>query len=425
MIQKAYLLNREWLEDYQAKESEEFEIYKKKFVLAGKPILENPYPRKERFPKLREPVANLFTRNIWSQIPLFGSSIIPLMPYTKEKLISMYGLSNERGIEQLAELARTGKLCFVLGSSPLSFAELDYLEPILKEFNPPYVSSLSKLVFDQSLMLKYEEEYRACIYPNFVPLISFIQRHESSSHIDHLLGAYAVDYAVLRALGYDDNAQELLNLMIDDPGAAYDLYTIYGALIANPFTNPISLTYGAISNIDKSYLIPKETSSRTDYEGIKKITNSRMIGSEIGQFLLKKLTFLPESYEACLDVIARYKQEDLESVLKALQDGCMKNDVDLVTKKTLDAEMILDNLWKDARMSNLTRGINFGFSIGLGVVGAIIGGPIGGVGGLLAGLGFSNLDKAIPKFSGKLAKTIVPNHLVAINDFKEKYRVPS
>ena len=75
-------------------------------------------------------------------------------------------------------------------------------------------------------------------------------------------------------------------------------------------------------------------------------------------------------------------------------------------------------------MSALGKGLSIGCSIGLGLVGLMATQPEMGIGGLLAGLGFNVIDSQFnPKMSSKLAQRLMPNHLVAIHNFKEKHNL--
>lgn len=84
-----YRMDKEFLEDYTAKEQEEIEKYHKK-ILNGSINLEEQYPPKSRFNKINDPVGRVIpNKSIWPQIPLFGSSIVSLMPVKKNEFSSL------------------------------------------------------------------------------------------------------------------------------------------------------------------------------------------------------------------------------------------------------------------------------------------------------------------------------------------------
>jgi len=112
--------------------------------------------------------------------------------------------------------------------------------------------------------------------------------------------------------------------------------------------------------------------------------------------------------------------------LGAIKKGCSEQNIDLVDAKKNELSIIFDNLWKDStKISKLSQGISYGFTLTLGFVGTLITLPVGGWGGLLSSLGYKILeDKIAPAIPDKLAKVLSPSYLVSINDFKQKYRIP-
>jgi hypothetical protein len=65
--------------------------------------------------------------------------------------------------------------------------------------------------------------------------------------------------------------------------------------------------------------------------------------------------------------------------------------------------------------------------IGPAVLGAVAAGPVAFVGGLLAGLGYTITEKILEletdSISERIAKSLTPNYLVNIFDFKKKHRL--
>jgi hypothetical protein len=142
-------LRKEWLEDYLAQEDNEYHTFVQNYK-GGK----IEYPSKNRFKKLRNPLADT-TSNIWTIIPFYGSSIIHIHPLAQESLVNNLGWGSDRDINNLIQLSKdTGRVQFVLDKSPLDYEPYDYLEPVLKELHPPMIKLVPSLVFDNNLKMQ-------------------------------------------------------------------------------------------------------------------------------------------------------------------------------------------------------------------------------------------------------------------------------
>lgn len=144
---------------------------------------------------------------------------------------------------------------------------------------------------------------------------------------------------------------------------------------------------------------------------------------EIGKFLFKKLTFMPEGFEACKCVIDRYKQEDLYKVSASLHKGINESNIDLINKTKIELSDILDNVWTDARLEKRIAGLKCGIPFILGTVGYL---ALDGV-GLFAGLGLTAVSEFITanqeSIGEKFARKTVSDYVVNIYDFKTKYDI--
>lgn len=140
-------MNREALEDYKAKESEDYERYRRA-IIDGKASILSRFPSLERFGKTNDPIVlcdrtsfGMESERIWSQIPFAGTTIVPIQPFSKEHLLLGNGFDVDE-IPLLLELVkREGKVQFGLGADPLRYAGLDHLDPILDELHPPNLST--------------------------------------------------------------------------------------------------------------------------------------------------------------------------------------------------------------------------------------------------------------------------------------------
>ncbi len=138
---------------------------------------------------------------------------------------------------------------------------------------------------------------------------------------------------------------------------------------------------------------------------------------------MSKLTYLPEGYDACLALMDKYRQADLNKLLGAVQQGCVQNNADIVSTKGKELALVFDNLWKDSKkVKSLAQGIHYGVMAEVGVVGALATAPLAGIGGILASLGFEVADRVFGLSEGT-AEFISPSYTIVINDFKKKYSI--
>jgi len=145
-------LDREYLEDYEQTEREEFERLVGKTLEEGSYSFENDrYPPNERFVKLKKPVAKVSwetmnIRNIWGQIPFSGSLILPLGAIPKRVFERTYCRISE--IPKIIDFIKnTGRLQVALNSDPTMYTGLDYLDPLFDELKPPVLSGIPFLTF--------------------------------------------------------------------------------------------------------------------------------------------------------------------------------------------------------------------------------------------------------------------------------------
>jgi hypothetical protein len=141
---------------------------------------------------------------------------------------------------------------------------------------------------------------------------------------------------------------------------------------------------------------------------------------------MQKLTFAPEGYQGAMSLVDRYSQEDIHNLMKSIEEGAKKNDIDVINSKSEELSKAFDDLWKDAdRISKLTDRISYAFMLSFSLVGAFVTQSVGaGHLGLLAGLGLRVLDRKFTLLvSDKLARVVSPNHLIAIHDFKQRYAI--
>jgi len=128
-------LDKEYLTEYSARERE----FIGKLGNISKSGIDNcKREYKKRFKRLEEPIARSpGLMSVWPQIPLYGTLIVTLSPFGAGRFSEYHGFE-VADIPQLVNFARsTGKVSFVLTKDPVEYADLNFLDPIFTELNPP------------------------------------------------------------------------------------------------------------------------------------------------------------------------------------------------------------------------------------------------------------------------------------------------
>jgi hypothetical protein len=419
-------LNKEWLIDYEAHEREEFQKFLKEFDKSKK----MEYPTKSRFKKLSYPIAEAASE-IWSVIPFYGSSFVHVYPSRQETNLSLCGWGTDSDIDNLIQLAKdTGKVQFVLDKSPLEFQNYDYLEPILKELKPPVIELIPELVFDKDQYLKAEVEFTTLSKHKFLPFLQELYDYHDRtldpipSSFESFCNKYILNYATLKLSGYKEIADQILNSLIDDPNLALHYLHLYGVLLASNKQVSLNSSYNPIFSMGADPM-------RFIFEQISKLSGSNqnlefqnLFIADVGESLINKLTLGTDGYLGCQSLIDKYKQQDLQKLLNSIQHGLENKNVDIVKSNTDELSVLLENLWNDNKISNLSTGISYGLPMLLGTIGPLSGDLIGGIGGILTGLGLGAFSRKItPIISDKMAKIFRNDSLIAIYDFKKKYNI--
>jgi len=417
-------LDREFLEDYEERELEEGNYFRK-MASEGRFSKTDLYPPIERFHKLNYPLvwAAPGGMSIWPQIPMCGSLLIQILPVSKSNFENMHGF-DVSDIDRLVDFAKdTGKVQFLVDWPTTAFYGLDFLDPIFQELRPPAVWTFP---YPSELKLevrKYREEFEALANIRFTEYVrwmldtyEFSRRSLPIYYLAKRLMDYQRDYVQLRIMGFNEVAEYLSNLMIDDPAFAHEVFSMVACFI----TLPMQDSTRAERNLDIEFL----TKAISRLNLIKREAEKAKFPCEIGSFLLNKLSLFPEGFESCRDLIARYTQEDLYRVMASLSEGVKRKRADVVNLKANELCAILDNIWKDAdRIRDEVTAVRYGIPIGMAIIGSMAG-PVGATGGLLAGLGFTVADKILDWSASSVSERIVKffneNWLANIYDFRKK-----
>jgi hypothetical protein len=411
----------EFLQDYEAHELEQIEKSIKK-VDEGKLPLDESYPPKDRFTKLKEPIADPFV-NIWGIVPFYGSTIAKLIPKDNRKSFDKIhedtmGFNSSKIDEMIDFQKETGRIQFAFTRLPTEYKNLEFLEHVFSELKPPTLSYDSVPIIGEELTNKYNLEFETIANFGFSEYLQNITASLGNSDPNYTyakLQSYATRYGILKASGYEELADEIGTLMILEPEKAHEYISLFGMIIADPKTSQ----FKSIKNFDNR--IMSEYVNTGNEFGIQ---SNDEFPYEIGKFLLEKMTLYPETMSGCTKIIQEYDDQELYKVFGALNEGVRKNNIDVLESKKEDMSEILDNVWNDTkRIKQKADGIKFGVSLSLGLIGGLAEGLLGT--GVMAGLGYAASNTVWgmqdDSISENVAKKVSPNHLVSIYDFQTKH----
>ena len=409
----------EFLQDYEAHELEEIDKFIKRLD-EGKVKQNETYPPKERFINLKEPIAQT-SGNIWGVVPFYGSTIIRLIPRDNKKIFDetheKIGF-NSRKIDEMIDMVKeTGRIQFATTTPPTYYKNLEFLEPLFRELKPPTLNSDIVSLIGPELDRKYNIEFNTLAQFNFNDFIEEDSKKLGNSNTNYLktkLIDYADRYAVLKALGHEELADEIGTLMIIDPSEAQKYLAVLSII-----TQPHKSLFKSIMNIDSNI-----SSTFNNLGKPYGIELKNKIPYEIGKFLLNKMVHYPETLDGCMRLIQEYDDHELYKVLGALNEGVQRKKIDIIEDKKIDMSEILDNVWEDTHNLKIaSEGLSYGVSLNLSLIGELATG-LSGV-GVMAGLGFQVADKFMGSktnfLSERISKLVSPDYLVTIYDFKKKH----
>lgn len=414
-------MNKEYLTKYEEQEKEQIDRFISQRIKSGSFLDENTYPPKERFLNIQEPIANTTfesQRNgrFWAQVPFCGSLMFSIQPMPKSDFEKYY--LNVKDIPDLIDFVKdTGRIQIVLSSNPTHYIGLDYLDPIFKELKPPCPARAPLSLFLTKKEIKHTyAAYDSLAAPRFYKFCALEAKGGN--------GLYYLRYRKLVAhTRYTYSfvkkfepliAEEIENKMVDNPLEALFLLNTVEKLMVMPRSYMI----GGQINLTMEDINPREMfQHEIELKDLK-------FPYEIGTFLMKKLTYAPNNLRACNDMIDHYEKYDLEKVQKSLNDAVIAKEPKLIIEKANELSTILDNVWNDKKIQNLTKAVKLYMNISIAVGGFLIAGRTG----LLAALGVEIMkeiaDSQVGSISEKIVKKIARPYYSSIYDFKEKYNLP-
>lgn len=428
-------MDREYLEDYAQNEHDEYERFMKGIADGRFSFESHGFPPDERFIKLQKPVALAALDNPWAQVPFSGSLIVILSPTSQSNF--------EKRLCKVSEIPKvidfikeTGRLQVALNADPCMYDGLDYLDAFFTELNPPFCSGASiHILGNEKEIKKAKDNFSTLGEVGYFDFLNKLVKYYSSYSIRNAMVVDLGTYIHLK-LGRYAIVEEIETLMIDDPGKAFNLLSICAKFISDPILDlRSSLTNFSLEEIKAAQSLPS----------VDRPQEIRFT-SEIGKFLLKKLTYVAQDMKACYHLIDNYKAYDLQRLQESLNKAIVTNHPEIINRSAKELSEILDNVWNDKTIPKRIENIEIGVPVSIaaigGVAGAIVGGLIGGPEGALIGgisgtgmgdfltkLGFKVGEKTLEKLfsikgedvSEAVAKLRTKSYQANIYDFKKKY----
>lgn len=426
-------MDEEFLIDYEAKEKEEIKKFAQKFR-EGKIGAEDVYPQKYRL-RLNKPyTTSIAGEGIWTQIPLYGTTIIALQPArNKEMFQKIHGFDTE-DIGRLIDFVKeSGRIQFALDDYPTQYIKMDFLEPLFRELKPPKLTHLPLdcIITDEEIE-NYSSEIGGLLdnpqSDNSIKKYILKKYPQSTISQDVVKQGLLDDLVRLKVLGHEDLVEDYVGWL-----ATVDAMECISLLkaIHDMFLSP----YDPLKGI-QSFKRQEIHRLHRPFSSFDFTTNKELeLPYEVGIFLNDKLDLIRlQNLKGSIELSDTYDSYDLRKVMNALNEAVVGEKIDKITEKSKEISLIFENVWNDIdklkeRINRYRCGISFGFGIIGGLAGVLAAGPIGGgVGGLFTGLGFAALDKywnikAYPAFSEKIAKLRTQNRIIHVYDFRKKYKV--
>ncbi|VVB69196.1 Uncharacterised protein [uncultured archaeon] len=419
-------MDKAYLENYEAREKEEMNKFGEKFI-QGRLGKEERYPPIHRL-SLNEPYTkSIDGERIWTQIPLYGTTIINLKPTRKEFFKRIHGFDIE-DIDRLIDFSKkTRRVQFAIAESPLNYMKMDFLEPLFKELEPPrliYIP-LDWILSSKDIELSYQE--LEIILDN-AQANEFIMKYieekyqESITSIKEVKKGIIYDLMRLKCTGYRDLVNDITRRL-----TSMDISKII--LLHETIHDIFLYPFDPLKGIKSFYR--RDVHELNEYFPYTRNFHGKIeLPCEIGKFLADRLKLIvAKDIDGAIALNDEYNLYDLRKVALALNNAVIRENTDEINRNSLELSLIFDNVWDDAdELKKRISNIRYGISLGIGVLGAAATLPIAGMGGFFAGLGFEVADRCLEKMayeciSEKMSKLWSSSHVVHVYDFRKKYKL--
>lgn len=412
------------MQDYERQEKEEIQAFLKK-LSEGKFQRNERFPSEHRFKNLHFPITYRGEQGIpiWPLIPFSGSTIIPLMPIQRENFESFHQFQISQ-IEQMVSFSEeTGKIQFVLLRNPTEYKKLDFLEPIFKRLRPPQFLGIPVTEFaGRDVLDKYYEEFQLIANSGFRDSVRKSYPYSSNKGAFKLImNNVCGNYMMIRAITAPYISNDFAETFAFNYVKGMEMMNLFDIMVLRPLRNPLRCMDAQSSDIlAKAYHFGAQ-------QGIE--PPDKIFPCEVGKLLMRKLTYYPESFEACKQLVVKYDDLDVIKLFNALNEGISLSDPDIVKKTEHELSVTLDDVWKNKSFQNKIIGVRFGVPLILGAIGTVAAGLSGAYVGLLSGLGFDAIDRLLEFkgeiFSETISKSLSPSYQAIIFDFQKKYSLKS
>lgn len=183
-------MDKKYLEDYLAREDDEYQNFVLKKIEDGTFDFEKDrYPPDNRFINLQRPVTDstamgCFAEDRWDQIPFSGSTIMNI-DAIPPKIFEKYYFKISEIPKIIDFIKETGKIQITFQEKPTLYEGLDYLDPFFKELEPPYLRSINFTSFGTEAEIKHcLDSFNTLARYKFLKYYSELVEEIAEVHVD-------------------------------------------------------------------------------------------------------------------------------------------------------------------------------------------------------------------------------------------------
>jgi hypothetical protein len=308
-------MNKEYLQNYPAKEREDFARFIRK-IQSHELDPDDRYPSLQRLEIVHHPIVYsvnttylLDKEKIWSQIPLAGTLLISLPAYSRDRVLIGCGF-DVSDIPNLITLAKdTGRVRFGLADLPEYYENLEHFDSIFTELNPPELLYMpdEALSTDPQTIQNFRKEFEDSANGNYYDTLIRAIKNEglSENHFLSMIQHRKETFVYMKILGMEEEVDNISKLMITEPPQADTLLAAYEYLI-EPIFDPLKASKNySLSEIQHYGL--NSLRSNIPSSSSQQIADLHSFPVEIGRFITKKTVLYPSSYSGCNDIIQHYE----------------------------------------------------------------------------------------------------------------------
>jgi hypothetical protein len=283
---------------------------------------------------------------LWSQIPFAGTLIIPLSPSKADNFLMEHSF-DRNDIDKLIDFSKdTGRVQFVLNSSPRLYENSDHLESVFSELEPPVLSIPWQLFGGYRDFDVWKQEFQDLITPAYITDLAHRveEVNETSDYMQSMISYHSGVYSRLKLLKMEDEIDEVKNYINHAPDYTISYLDYLGFVLEDLF-NPMQASTNHNFEELKFYSLQLKHPSLTEC----------MFPVDIGRFIIRKITLNPQSYYGCIEVIQRYEKTDLYSLLESLDKGIREKDKGIREKDKEAVKLdlnglgtVLEDIWNDS-----------------------------------------------------------------------------